>query len=465
MSEHDGSGGPYSGNLPGADGCASLPLTEDNLAAFAEGHASELDGNYPRDADGFGAPALWNHPDDDALSFPSTQEQAAVLATSLPLTQANGTALAEDGGPDLSTYPDDYHSLPSTQEQTSVLATLPLTQANLAALAGSGGPDLPMYPDEDIDRSLYPETQSQASVLQQEPHDSHAPHGSQLNGYHSADHHVMNGGPTVQSPGEDGADPASSTQVWSTEPPGYELDETPVPNEYGFASVGPLLRDTASSVDTIETEVYHTSQEEYDWMHWRVRCGPPDARIWSRLPTEIMWNVLENSDRETLISWSCTARLYYNLASNVLWRRISLQSAELMGYSTRSRLERRNTADKLTRASNLMMNFLAEMAFRHPIKGFWLNVPGAMARAPNERIKSVEVDFSGPPFLCRTKDWKKVKRSVFRLMTLVPNLRDLAFEGMLDPETFSTIIGKHDLRALRIRGNMDLPWILVVYVA
>ncbi|KAL8926890.1 MAG: hypothetical protein Q9208_002699 [Pyrenodesmia sp. 3 TL-2023] len=494
MSEHDdgqddGRGRRYNlGNLPDADGSIALPLTEHNLAAIAEGPASSPNQDHPRDADGFviGGPELWmypdddNHslpstqeqaavlatslpltqanvaalagvggpdlssyyPDDDACSLPSTQEQAAVLATSLPLTQANVTALAGDEGPDLSVYPDDALSFPSTQEQASVLATLPLTEANLVALAGNGGPDLSIYPVKDINRSLYPETQSQASRLQQEPHDLIAPHGSQPTGDPSADH-VMDGGPNPQSQGED--------------PPGYELDGTPVPNPYGFGTRGELARDTASSVDTVETEVYHLTQEEYERTRWRGSWfDPPDERIWARLPHEIKLNILEQSDRKTLISWSCTARLFYDLASTVLWKRIRLRPSELMGYSTRSRLERQNRADTLTRASDLMMNFLAEEAFRHPTKGFWLNIPGALAKAPNERIKCVEVDLLGSPYVPYLSDSKKIRRTVSRLVSSVPNLRDLTFEGMLDPETFGILVGSHDLHALTIRRCVDL---------
>ncbi|KAI4192382.1 MAG: hypothetical protein LQ346_004331 [Caloplaca aetnensis] len=353
----------------------------------------------------------------------------------------------EDGTYELTDLPDADGPQP-----------LPLTEANLRALAGTDeGPDPSIYPAvADHDSIDYPPTQQQAVILAQHPHDSLAPRGSQANEDTAADN-VVDQGPTVQSQEEDGADRASSTQSQIPEPPGYELDWSPEWERLGFCSRGTLARDVVSSEDTIETEVVHYSQEEYERLCRRSDwCHPIDERIWQKLPRDIVCHVIEQSDRDTQISWSCTSRLYYIVASNSLWKEVIMRPAELVGYKRTRRLERRMQVDNLKRDSDLLINFLAEEAFRHPLKGFWINFASAAAKSPGERIKCLDINFRGPLCLPDLTKSSKIRQTTSVLLSLVPSLRALAFDGMLDPQTFGSILHCSRLRALKIRGSADV---------
>ncbi|KAL8902363.1 MAG: hypothetical protein Q9207_004766 [Kuettlingeria erythrocarpa] len=353
----------------------------------------------------------------------------------------------EDGEHELTDLPDTDGPPP-----------LPLTEANLRALAGTDeGPDPSTYPAvADHDSIDYPPTQSQAMILAEHPQDSLPPHGSQHNEETAADN-VMNQGPTVQSQEEDGADHASPTQSQIPEPPGYELDWSPEWEKYGFCSQGTLARDILPSEDTIETEVIHFTEEEYERIRRRSDwCHPIDERIWQKLPRDIVCHVIEQSDRDTQISWSCTSQLYYLVASNSLWKEVIMRPEELVGYLRTRSLDQHMQVDTLKRDSNFLVNFLGEDAFRHPLKGFWLNFAPSPAKSPRERIRCLDINFRGPPYLLDLTNARKIRRTTSLLLDLVPNLRALAYDGMLDPQTFDCFFHCRHLRKLKIRGTTDV---------
>lgn len=67
-------------------------------------------------------------------------------------------------------------------------------------------------------------------------------------------------------------------------------------------------------------------------------------------------------------TWSNTCKLLNGSIMKLGHR--SRDPWERVSYSSTRRLERRMQVDALRRASNLMINFLGEEAFRHPLKDF-----------------------------------------------------------------------------------------------
>lgn len=182
--------------------------------------------------------------------------------------------------------------------------------------------------------------------------------------------------------------------------------------------------------------------------------------LWSKLRPELILIVLENSDRQTLISWSCTCRYYYDRASDVLWKSLYLRPKEVLQFSVHRRLDKRMVARGIKRDSNRIMFFLKEDAFRGRLSG-GLAEWTPPAKAPRHRVRQLRVNFLGPD--PKRANWASfpysanslwIEPDVSRLFGLMPNLRAFSFDGMLHPATFHTIAFPRKLHTLKLRASV-----------
>lgn len=190
---------------------------------------------------------------------------------------------------------------------------------------------------------------------------------------------------------------------------------------------------------------------------------PLDPSIWRNLPLEVLCNVIDNCDKPTLVSWSCTSQSFYTFASNKLWETLSIGPEDIVSFYGRSRplskFERQHQL-KLCR-SNHMVEFLTGNAFRQRSTRSTVGFPpigDQTPELPTSRARVLRFDLNGhyPNSAdCLSCFEEFITGLMKKLLPLLPRLRAYHFEGNLRRETWSLLMKVRHMRSLTIRTEAD----------
>lgn len=191
-----------------------------------------------------------------------------------------------------------------------------------------------------------------------------------------------------------------------------------------------------------------------------------DPTIWSNLPLEVICTVVESSDYETLINWSCTSVFFYDIASDLLWESIKVGPEQILTHRNPVYIIWHTLAEENInnhqRRTDLMVPFLSKNAFRkrttRGMRGF-PTIHKQSAKLPCTRVRKLRFDFNhrGPqdyitPIRMQLWDTRCVVHKVLQLM---PHLRSCCFEGPLDSDTWQVILKTKGLQDLGIRTTAE----------
>ncbi|KAL9008127.1 MAG: hypothetical protein Q9173_006717 [Seirophora scorigena] len=235
---------------------------------------------------------------------------------------------------------------------------------------------------------------------------------------------------------------------------GSDPDEYPPSFESRSASPEPPLARTSS---------FGTSPNK------RLGLSNPDPAFWSKLPPEIVAMIIETCDRETIINWSCTSSSFYDIASNVLWRSLSLSAEALYGFTQCELRDRHGKylfkCKGMGRVSEPfkrdMISFLDKKAFRlSKSSRTALAFPVPSAKLPGERVRDLHVNFIAdhPTEHCMMMmmtSQRHIEAAVRRLLELMPDLQSFSFEGILHRPALAALATIRNLRQLELRGEED----------
>ncbi|KAL9002186.1 MAG: hypothetical protein Q9188_004866 [Gyalolechia gomerana] len=197
---------------------------------------------------------------------------------------------------------------------------------------------------------------------------------------------------------------------------------------------------------------------------YRISClysRVPIPSIWSFLPNDILCIIVENCDRQTLISWSCTNSLFYNLASNILWRSLQILPQDLDGahrtcrnsFGMDPRIFEKNK-------EGMLIPFLTNTPFRsHPLKNVVFPlIAGQKPKLPAQRIKFLSVDFRGERRGQETifQNRKLIVLAFANSIEQMTQLQRCHFEGRVFPQMMKPLLEKkHTLRELALRWGSE----------
>ncbi|KAI4191018.1 MAG: hypothetical protein L6R41_000407 [Letrouitia leprolyta] len=120
--------------------------------------------------------------------------------------------------------------------------------------------------------------------------------------------------------------------------------------------------------------------------------------IWCGLPNEILCAIIEQSDRETRLAWSCTNTFFYNFASNLLWRSLHITPKNLEG--SWNKVVHKNVFDLQKfdgDKKGMLVPFLSHTSFSLYRQCRKLAHSEDYERAPKlpaQRVKFLSIDFS-----------------------------------------------------------------------
>ncbi|KAL8951494.1 MAG: hypothetical protein Q9183_007455, partial [Haloplaca sp. 2 TL-2023] len=186
-----------------------------------------------------------------------------------------------------------------------------------------------------------------------------------------------------------------------------------------------------------------------------------DSSLWARLPQEILCLVVEYCDHRTQVNWSCTSHLFYEVATNQLWKSITITAEEIITPCLGKQSLWRSLQSRLLRRDHgAILHFLVNDALRQRSTRRAIGFPdihGQTAKLPASRIKTLDLD-------CRFQNDNTVSSGAFdgrrspesalkRLFSAMPNLQACSTEGFLFPEIMECIIQENRLRALRVRSE------------
>ncbi|KAI4188758.1 MAG: hypothetical protein LQ348_003890 [Seirophora lacunosa] len=194
----------------------------------------------------------------------------------------------------------------------------------------------------------------------------------------------------------------------------------------------------------------------------------PDPAFWSKLPPEIIAMIVENCDRETIINWSCTCSSFYDIASNVLWRSLSLSAEALYGFTQcdlrdsqgKYLFKRTSVGSVSVPCKNDMVPFLDKKAFRaNKLFRTAFAFPVPSAKLPGERVRDLRVNFIADHptahYMMMMSSQRHIEAAVRRLLELMPNLHSFSFEGILHRPALAALVTIRNLRQLELRGEED----------
>ena len=58
-----------------------------------------------------------------------------------------------------------------------------------------------------------------------------------------------------------------------------------------------------------------------------------DPMIWSETPQDVLFLIIEQSDRATQIKWSPTCRVFYNYSCPRIWSDLDISPFDVDGYA------------------------------------------------------------------------------------------------------------------------------------
>ncbi|KAL8664286.1 MAG: hypothetical protein Q9168_007938 [Polycauliona sp. 1 TL-2023] len=140
--------------------------------------------------------------------------------------------------------------------------------------------------------------------------------------------------------------------------------------------------------------------------------------LWTELPREIVCLVVERSDHTTLCNWSCTGRLYYRIAADIIWERFRIEG------------DTHNTT-------------------RYRIKALLSKLRDT--KSPAHRVK--ELDFLDVSDAWDFKQRRKAIRRMIDALKLCPNLVRILLEGDVHPDAFGALVQNKQIQSLVLR-----PW-------
>ncbi|KAL9030189.1 MAG: hypothetical protein Q9196_001659 [Gyalolechia fulgens] len=199
----------------------------------------------------------------------------------------------------------------------------------------------------------------------------------------------------------------------------------------------------------------------------RIHClysRVPIPSIWSRLPNELLCIIVENCDRQTLISWSCTSAFFYNLASNILWKSLHIIPQDLEGAYTTCRNSsgmdmRRFDSNKEGKLILFLTNTLWSFRSRSLGKNVAFSLGGRQEpKLPAQRVKSLSVDFRG----VRRGQNNAVQNENLVLSAFTNSIEQMnqlqrcQYEGLIFPQMMKPLEEKrHTLRDLGLRWESE----------
>lgn len=196
-----------------------------------------------------------------------------------------------------------------------------------------------------------------------------------------------------------------------------------------------------------------------------------DPTIWSKLPHDIFFNIIEHSDLPTQINWSCTSRSIFPIASCKIWSSLRVRSSELTAYfSIVSGQRSTNHADGI-------VHFLLESSYRnyHTWKHVYVSdsTGGAFVHRPNgvekytypkqitatlpvSRVQDLSIDnqgFDDQHHICNRFDMDHVLPT---LLKRLPKLQCFTYVGPLSAMVLAAISQVDSLRVLHARNSNDV---------
>ena len=193
--------------------------------------------------------------------------------------------------------------------------------------------------------------------------------------------------------------------------------------------------------------------------------------IWSKLPYDILHNIVEHSDLSTQINWSCTSRAIFPVASSNIWHSLYIFSSEITAYvhivfGQRSRnhadgivhflLERAHR--KYHTSHHLYTGDLTHGAFVHGANEVekYSQAKQIYATLPISRVKDLEIDnqgFHAQHPICNKADMDHVLPVLIKCL---PNLQSFKYIGPLSASSLAAIIQVGGLRVLEARNGNDV---------
>lgn len=196
-----------------------------------------------------------------------------------------------------------------------------------------------------------------------------------------------------------------------------------------------------------------------------------DPAIWSNLPRDALFNVIELSDLPTQINWSCTSRELFLIVSCMIWGLLRVRSSAVTAYVAIV------SGHRLTDRTDGIVHFLLESAYRRHnrwshvfasdrTRGTFILRPFGMepyldrkqltATLPVSHIKHLQIDnqgFDSKHPVCYQVDMEQVLTALLRRL---PNLQSFNFLGPLSPKVLAAIIQIDSLRELQLRNGNDV---------
>lgn len=195
-----------------------------------------------------------------------------------------------------------------------------------------------------------------------------------------------------------------------------------------------------------------------------------DPTIWSKLPHDVVLNVIEQSDLPTQINWSCTSRAIFLDASSKIWSSLRVRSSAITAYGLIV------AGYRSTDRADGVVHFLLESAYRRHNKWdhvlasdrtreFILRPNGVeryshrnqlIATLPVSHVKDLGIDnqgFNDQHPICDQFDMDHVLSS---LLQSLPKLRSVNYVGPLSAKTLAAIIQVDSLRVLQVRNGSDV---------
>ena len=209
-----------------------------------------------------------------------------------------------------------------------------------------------------------------------------------------------------------------------------------------------------------------------------------DPAIWSNVNHDILLNIIEQSDRPTLINWSCTSRAIFPIASCKIWASLRVRSSDITAYILIV------YGHRLTDRSDSVLHFLLESAYRRHTgwnhifasdhqDGVFIHRPHGVEKyvherqriptLPVSRIKRFEIDnqgFDDQHPRCNQIDLDSVLPTLLKRLSALQSFKYL---GRLSGKGLAAILQVESLRALQVRtgidtlkvqdGRVTMPWI------
>lgn len=167
-----------------------------------------------------------------------------------------------------------------------------------------------------------------------------------------------------------------------------------------------------------------------------------DPSIWSKTPEDIIYLIIEASDRATQINWSSTCRVLYNYSCPRIWTDLEVSSFDVDGYAGNPELWW--WPGGIERIGKI--HFMAQYASR-----------GSKLARMGACIRSLVVDVRGdqPHALCSQPAASQLSLEIAipTLLLLLPNVTSCIFDGALYRETLSLLVGVTNLKRLELRAD------------